>query len=120
MMIDRQEVLYAVRSVQRTPLLTFLVVLALSIGIGLNAGVFTDRFPRLRLSFSKRLMPSALLKNFVECRRKISSQIIGVVEDSRRQGGLVRSWLLPRIRLFDQRASIEEQPRYDSLPHGHG
>lgn len=41
MMIDRQDVLYAVRSVQRTPLLTFLVVLALSIGIGLNAGVFT-------------------------------------------------------------------------------
>ena len=41
MMIDRQDVLYAVRSVRRTPLLTFVVVLALSVGIGLNAGVFT-------------------------------------------------------------------------------
>jgi predicted permease len=39
--IDRQDVLYAVRSVRRTPLLTIVVVLALSIGIGLNAGVFT-------------------------------------------------------------------------------
>lgn len=41
MMIDRQDVLYAVRSARRTPLLTFVVVLALSVGIGLNAGVFT-------------------------------------------------------------------------------
>ena len=39
--IDRQDVLYAVRSARRTPLLTFVVVLALSVGIGLNAGVFT-------------------------------------------------------------------------------
>jgi predicted permease len=41
MMIDRQDVLYALRSARRTPLLTFVVVLALSVGIGLNAGVFT-------------------------------------------------------------------------------
>jgi hypothetical protein len=41
MLIDRQDVLYAVRSARRTPLLTFVVVLALSVGIGLNAGVFT-------------------------------------------------------------------------------
>jgi predicted permease len=40
-MIDRQDVLYAVRSARRTPLLTIVVVLALSVGIGLNAGVFT-------------------------------------------------------------------------------
>ena len=40
MLIDRQDVLYAIRSARRTPLLTFVVVLALSVGIGLNAGVF--------------------------------------------------------------------------------
>jgi hypothetical protein len=40
MLIDRQDVLYAIRSARRTPLLTVVVVLALSIGIGLNAGVF--------------------------------------------------------------------------------
>jgi predicted permease len=41
MFIDRQDILYALRSARRTPLLTFIVVLALSVGIGLNAGVFT-------------------------------------------------------------------------------
>ena len=41
MFIDRQDILYAFRSARRTPLLTFIVVLALSVGIGLNAGVFT-------------------------------------------------------------------------------
>jgi predicted permease len=41
MFIDRQDVLYALRSSRHTPLLTFVVVLALSVGIGLNAGVFT-------------------------------------------------------------------------------
>ena len=41
MLIDRQDVLYAIRSARRTPLLTFVMVLALSVGIGLNAGVFT-------------------------------------------------------------------------------
>jgi predicted permease len=41
MFIDRQDILYAIRSFRRTPLLTFVVVLALSGGIGLNAGVFT-------------------------------------------------------------------------------
>ena len=40
MLIDRQDILYAIRSARRTPLLTFVVVLALSVGIGLNAGVF--------------------------------------------------------------------------------
>jgi hypothetical protein len=40
MFIDRQDVLYAIRSARRTPLLTFVTVLALSVGIGLNAGVF--------------------------------------------------------------------------------
>jgi predicted permease len=40
MLIDRQDILYAIRSARRTPLLTFVVILALSIGIGLNAGVF--------------------------------------------------------------------------------
>ena len=40
MWIDRQDVLYAIRSARRTPLLTFVMVLALSVGIGLNAGVF--------------------------------------------------------------------------------
>jgi len=41
MFIDRHDVLYSLRSARRTPLLTFIVVLALSVGIGLNAGVFT-------------------------------------------------------------------------------
>src|SRR5580658_5422916 len=41
MLIDRQDILYALRSARHTPLLTFIVVLALSVGIGLNAGVFT-------------------------------------------------------------------------------
>jgi hypothetical protein len=41
MMIDRHDFLDAVRSARRTPLLTFVVVLALSVGIGLNAGVFS-------------------------------------------------------------------------------
>jgi predicted permease len=41
MFIDRQDVLFALRSARRTPLLTSIVVLALSVGIGLNAGVFT-------------------------------------------------------------------------------
>lgn len=41
MLFDRQDFLYAFRSIRRTPLLTIVVVLALSVGIGLNAGVFT-------------------------------------------------------------------------------
>ena len=41
MLVDRQDVRYAIRSARRSPLLTFVVVLALSVGIGLNAGVFT-------------------------------------------------------------------------------
>jgi predicted permease len=41
MWIDRQDFLYTIRSVQRAPLLPIIAVLALSLGIGLNAGVFT-------------------------------------------------------------------------------
>jgi putative ABC transport system permease protein len=40
MFIDRQDILCALRSARRTPLLTFVTMLALSVGIGLNAGVF--------------------------------------------------------------------------------
>jgi hypothetical protein len=40
MLIDRHDLLYALRSARRAPLITFIVVLALSVGIGLNAGVF--------------------------------------------------------------------------------
>jgi predicted permease len=40
-LIDRQDVLHALRAARRTPLLTCVAVLALSVGIGLNAGVFT-------------------------------------------------------------------------------
>src|SRR5271156_4854931 len=36
-----QDLLFALRSARRTPLLTFVVVLALSVGMGLNVGVFT-------------------------------------------------------------------------------
>ena len=41
MLVDRQDLLCALRSARRTPLLTVVVVLALSVGIGLNAGVFS-------------------------------------------------------------------------------
>jgi predicted permease len=37
----RQDVTYAVRSARRAPLLSCIVVVALSLGMGLNAGVFT-------------------------------------------------------------------------------
>jgi len=41
MWIDRQDLLYTIRSARRVPLLTAVAILALSLGIGLNAGVFT-------------------------------------------------------------------------------
>ena len=41
MWIGRQEFLYAIRSARRAPLLSGIAILALSLGIGLNAGVFT-------------------------------------------------------------------------------
>jgi hypothetical protein len=41
MWIDRQDLLYAIRSARRAPLLSGIAVVALSLGIGLNAGVFT-------------------------------------------------------------------------------
>ena len=41
MLINRQDLLYTIRSARRAPFLTIIVVLALSMGIGLNAGVFT-------------------------------------------------------------------------------
>jgi predicted permease len=41
MWIDRQDFLYTIRSARRAPLLTLIAILALSLGIGLNAGVFT-------------------------------------------------------------------------------
>ena len=41
MWIDRQDLLYAIRSARREPLLSMIAVVALSLGIGLNAGVFT-------------------------------------------------------------------------------
>jgi hypothetical protein len=37
----RQDLLYTIRSARRTPLLSAFAVVALSLGIGLNAGVFT-------------------------------------------------------------------------------
>lgn len=40
MFIDRQDLIYAIRSARRTPLLTAVVIVALSVGIGLNAGIF--------------------------------------------------------------------------------
>jgi predicted permease len=41
MWIDRQDFLYTIRSARRAPLLSAIAILALSLGIGLNAGVFT-------------------------------------------------------------------------------
>ena len=40
-LVDLQDVLYVLRSARRTPVLTVVVVLALTLGIGLNAGVFS-------------------------------------------------------------------------------
>lgn len=41
MWIDRQDLLYSVRSARRAPLLSIIAITALSLGIGPNAGVFT-------------------------------------------------------------------------------
>jgi hypothetical protein len=41
MFIDKQDISYSIRAMRRAPVLTILVVLSMSIGIGLNAGVFT-------------------------------------------------------------------------------
>jgi predicted permease len=41
MWIDRQDLLYTIRSARRVPLLSGIAIVALSVGIGLNAGVFT-------------------------------------------------------------------------------
>jgi predicted permease len=41
MWIDRQDLLYSIRSARRAPLLSIIAIVALSLGIGLNAGVFT-------------------------------------------------------------------------------
>lgn len=41
MWINRQDLLYSVRSARRAPFLSLVAVIALTLGIGLNAGVFT-------------------------------------------------------------------------------
>ena len=41
MWINRQDVLYSLRSARRAPVLSIVAILALTLGIGLNAGVFT-------------------------------------------------------------------------------
>lgn len=41
MWIDRHDLIYALRAARRAPLLSTVAILALAIGIGLNAGVFT-------------------------------------------------------------------------------
>jgi predicted permease len=41
MWIDRQDLLYTIRSALRAPLLTLVAIAALTLGIGLNTGVFT-------------------------------------------------------------------------------
>ena len=41
MWIDRQDLLYTMRSARRAPLMTFVAIAALTLGMGLNAGVFT-------------------------------------------------------------------------------
>ncbi len=40
MWVDRQDLLYSIRSARRAPLLSCIAIVALSLGIGLNAGVF--------------------------------------------------------------------------------
>lgn len=41
MWINRQDLLYSLRSARRAPILSIIAVIALTLGIGLNAGVFT-------------------------------------------------------------------------------
>jgi predicted permease len=41
MWINRQDLLYSLRSARRAPLLSFVAIIALTLGIGLNAGIFT-------------------------------------------------------------------------------
>lgn len=41
MWISRQDLLYSLRSARRAPLMSVMAILALTLGIGLNAGVFT-------------------------------------------------------------------------------
>ncbi len=41
MWVDRQDILYAIRSARRAPWLSISAIIALSLAIGLNAGVFT-------------------------------------------------------------------------------
>jgi predicted permease len=77
MMIDRQDVLYAVRSGRRTPLLTFVVVLALSVGIGLNAGVFT-MLDSMFLEPPTRKDPAS----FVQIYPRYQGWYIGAAKDS--------------------------------------
>src|SRR5271170_7897138 len=77
MLIDRQDVLYAIRSARRTPLLTFVVVVALSVGIGLNEGVFSI-LNSLLLEPPTRKDPSS----FVQIYPRYQGWYIGRPQDS--------------------------------------
>jgi hypothetical protein len=61
MWIDRQDFLYTIRSARRAPLLSIIAVAALSLGIGLNAGVFT-LLNALFLSPPTEVRPSSFLQ----------------------------------------------------------
>jgi predicted permease len=61
MLVDRQDILYAIRSARRTPLLSSIAVGALALGIGLNTGVFT-LLNTLFLEAPTRVAPSRFVQ----------------------------------------------------------
>lgn len=61
MWMDRQDLLYSIRSARREPLLSIIAVVALSLGIGLNAGVFT-LLNAMLLSAPTRVNPASFVQ----------------------------------------------------------
>ncbi len=70
MWIDRQDLLYTIRSARRAPLLSIIAVAVLSLGIGLNAGVFT-LLNALFLSSPTEKDPSHFLQVYPAIRRLV-------------------------------------------------
>lgn len=61
MFIDRQDLLYSIRSIRRAPFLSLVAVIALSLGIGLNAGVFT-LFDAMLLQPPTKISPATFVQ----------------------------------------------------------
>lgn len=109
MWIDRQDFLYAIRSTRRAPLLSMIAVVALSLGIGLNAGVFT-LLNALFLSPPTHKDPS----RFVQVYPKYEGWFTGAAQYSSfttEDYDAVRAHAktLEEIAAWDQRGAILEQ-----------